>query len=98
MKIAKIILAGTAALTIINSAAFAQQALRGTVTEVDRINRIVAIKQTESGIVGSNTGGAAEQYQAQDSLSLDSLHAGDKVTYSATETGGIKTITKLQNQ
>jgi hypothetical protein len=32
MKIAKIILAGTAALTIINSAALAQQALTGTVS------------------------------------------------------------------
>jgi Cu/Ag efflux protein CusF len=98
MKIAKIILAGTAALTIISSAAFAQQALTKTVTEVDRINRIVAIKQTQSGTVGSNAGGAAEEYQVQDGLSLDKLHAGDKVTFSATETGGIKTITKLQNQ
>ena len=98
MKIAKIILAGTAALTIISSAAFAQQALTGTVTQVDRINRIVVIEQTQSGTTGANNGGAAEEYKAQDSLSLDKLHAGDKVTFSATETGGIKTITKLQNQ
>jgi Cu/Ag efflux protein CusF len=98
MKIAKIILAGTVALTIISSAAFAQQALTGTVTQVDRINRTVAIKQTQSGTTGANNGGAAEEYKAQDSLSLDKLHAGDKVTFSATETGGIKTITKLQNQ
>jgi hypothetical protein len=34
-------------------------------------------KQTQSGIVGSNTGGAAEEYQAQNSLSLDKLHTGD---------------------
>jgi hypothetical protein len=34
MKIAEIIMAGTAALTIISSAALAQQALTGTVTEV----------------------------------------------------------------
>ena len=98
MKIAKIILAGTAALTFISSAALAQQALTGTVTEVDRISRIVAIKQTQSGTTGANNGGAAEEYKAQDSLSLDKLHAGDKVTFSATETGGIKTITKLQKQ
>jgi Cu/Ag efflux protein CusF len=98
MKIAKIILAGTAALTIISSAAFAQQALTGTVTQVDRINRTVGIKQTQSGTIGANTGGAAEEFKAQDRLSLDTLHAGDKVTFSATETGGIKTITKLQNQ
>ena len=98
MKIAKIMLAGTAALTIIGSAALAQQALTGTVTKVDRINRSVAIKQTQSGTVGANTGGAAEEFKTQEGLSLDTLHAGDKVTYSATESGGIKTITKLQPQ
>ena len=98
MKIAKIILAGSAALTIISSAALAQQALTGTVTKVDRINRTVAIQQTQSGTVGANTGGAAEEFKAQTGLSLDKLHAGDKVTFSATETSGIKTITKLQEQ
>lgn len=98
MKIAKIILVGTAALTIINSAAFGQQGLTGTVTQVNRINRTVTIKQTQSGTVGANTGGAAEEFKTQNGLSLDALHAGDEVTFSATETGGIKTITKLQNQ
>ena len=98
MKIAKIMLAGTAALTIIGSAALAQQALTGTVTKVDRINRSVAIKQTQSGTVGANTGGAAEEFKAQEGLSLDTLHAGDTVTFSAAEKDGIKTITKLQKQ
>ena len=98
MKIAKIILAGTAALTIIGSAALAQQALTGTVTKVDRINGTVAIRQTQSGTVGANTGGASEDFKAQDGLSLDAVHAGDKVTFSATEAGGTKTITKLQKQ
>jgi Cu/Ag efflux protein CusF len=96
MKIAKIILAGTAALTIISSAALAQQMLTGTVTKVDRINGSVAIKQTQSGTVGANSGGAAEEFKAQDGLSLDTLHAGDTITFSATEKDGIKTITKLQ--
>ena len=98
MKIAKIMLAGTAALTIISSAALAQQTLTGTVTKVDRINGSVAIKQTQSGTVGANTGGAAEELKVQDGLSLDTLHAGDTVTFSATEKGGVKTITKLQKQ
>jgi Cu/Ag efflux protein CusF len=98
MKIAKIMLAGTAALTIIGSAALAQQALTGTVTKVDRINRSVAIKQTQSGTVGANTDGAAEEFKTQEGLSLDTLHAGDTVSFSATETGGVKTITKLQKQ
>jgi Cu/Ag efflux protein CusF len=98
MKIAKIILAGTAALTLISSAALAQQTLTGTVTKVDRINGSVAIRQTQSGTVGANTGGAAEEFKAQNGLSLDALHAGDKVTFSASEAGGIKTITKFQAQ
>jgi Cu/Ag efflux protein CusF len=98
MKIARIILAGTAALTIIGSAALAQQALTGTVTKVDRINGNVAIRQTQNGTVGANTGGAAEEFKAQDGLSLDALHAGDKITFSASEAGGIKTITKFQAQ
>jgi Cu/Ag efflux protein CusF len=76
----------------------AQQALTGTVTKVDRINGTVAIRQTQSGTVGANTGGAAEDFKAQDGLSLDAVHAGDRVTFSATEAGGIKTITKLQKQ
>jgi Cu/Ag efflux protein CusF len=97
MKIAKVILAGTTALTIISSAVVAQQALTGTVTKVDRINRTIAIQRTQSGTVGANTSGAAEEFKAQDSLSLDTLHAGDKVTFSVTESGGIK-ITKPQTQ
>jgi len=96
MKIAKVILAaGTAALTIIGSATLAQEALTGTLTKVDRINRTVAIQPSQSGTTGANTG-AAEELKAQDGLSLETLHAGDKVTFSVTETGGIKTITKLQ--
>jgi Cu/Ag efflux protein CusF len=98
MKIAKIILAGTAVLTILGSAALAQQALTGTVTQVDRISRTVAIRQTQSGTVGANTGGAAEEYKAQDGLSLETLHAGDKVTFSASEKGGVKTLTKFVAQ
>ncbi|HEY3031626.1 MAG TPA: copper-binding protein [Bradyrhizobium sp.] len=98
MKIARILLGGIAALAIISSAALAQQALTGTLTKIDRINRTVAIQQTQDGTIGANTGGAAEEFKAQDGLALDALHVGDKVTFSATEAGGIKTITKLQKQ
>jgi Cu/Ag efflux protein CusF len=98
MRIANIILAGTAALTIMCSVASAEQVLNGTVTKIDRISGTVAIKQTQSGTVGANTGDAAEEFKVQAGLSLDDVHAGDRVTYSATETGAIKTITKLQKQ
>jgi Cu/Ag efflux protein CusF len=95
-EIAKVIAAGTATLAII-SAALAQQALTGTITKIDRINGTVAIQRTQSGTTGANTGGA-EEFKAQKGLSLEPWHAGDKVTFSAAETGGIKTITKLEKQ
>ena len=98
MRIATIVLAGTAALTIMCSGASAEQALNGMVTKIDRISGTVAIKQTQSGTVGANTGDAAEEFKVQAGLSLDDVHAGDRVSYTASETGGIKTITTLQKQ
>jgi Cu/Ag efflux protein CusF len=97
MNIAKIMLAGTAAL-IISSAALAQQALNGTITGLNRINGTITIQQTQSGTVGANAGSAAQELKVQDGLSLDDLHAGNRVTFSVTERDGIKTITKLQKQ
>jgi Cu/Ag efflux protein CusF len=97
MKIANIIFTGAAALFII-SAASAQQPRTGTITEINRINSTIAIRQTQSGTVGANTGGAAEEFKVQGGVSLDALHAGDKVNFSATEAGGTKTITKVQKQ
>jgi Cu/Ag efflux protein CusF len=98
MKIAKILSAGVAALTLISSAALAQQALTGTITGINRLNDTIAIKQTQSGTVGANTGGAAEEFKVQKGQSLEDLHAGDRVSFSVTGTGDTKTITKLQRQ
>jgi Cu/Ag efflux protein CusF len=98
MIVAKTILAATAALIFLGPAAFAQQTQTGMVSTVDRINRTVSVRLTQSGTSGANTGTAAEQFKAQDGLSLDTLHAGDKVTFSTTEKDGIKTITSVQKQ
>ena len=98
MKIAKIIFAGTAALAIIGSPALAQEALTGTVTKVDRISSVIAVQPTQTGTVGANTGGTALEFKTQDSALLDTLHAGDKVTFSVTEAGGVRTVTKVQKQ
>ena len=96
MKIAKIVLAGSAALTIVGTA-LAQQPLTGRITKLDRINGTVAIQQTQNGTVGANTGAtAAEEFKVRNGLSLDPWHAGDRVTFSTTETNGVKTITKLE--
>jgi hypothetical protein len=93
--IAKFMLAGTMALSL-GAAAWAQQALTGIVTQVDRINGTVAIRQTQAGTVGASPG-AAEEYKAP-GVPLDNFHAGDGVKYSVTETGGVKTITKIDRQ
>ena len=96
MGLAKMALAGLM-LAVISSVTLAQQALTGTVTTVDRISGTIAIQQTQSGTVGANTGGAAEPFKVKDGL-LNTLHAGDKVTFSFSEAGGTKTITNLEKQ
>ena len=96
MKIVKIVLAGSAALTIVGTAALAQEPLTGRITKLDRINGTVAIQPTQSGTVGANAGSAAEEFKIRDGLSLDTWHAGDRVTFSTTETNGVKRIMKLE--
>src|SRR5439155_3152502 len=61
MKLATITMAGTAALTIIGSAAFAQQPQTGTITRIDRTNGTVVIQNTPSGTTGAGSGAAAEE-------------------------------------
>jgi Cu/Ag efflux protein CusF len=97
MKHAKLILAGSL-LMLIPAVASAQQALTGTVTTVDRINGTIAIQQTQGGTVGASSGGATEQQFKAPDGSLDKLHAGDRVTFSVSESGGKKTITKIESQ
>jgi Cu/Ag efflux protein CusF len=97
MKIAKIILA-SAAIVIISSGALAQQALTGSITRVDEPKGTITIQQTQSGTVGANTGGATDEFKVQDGLLFNAVQAGDKVVFTATEVGGVKTITKLEKQ
>jgi Cu/Ag efflux protein CusF len=100
MKIAKIVLASCAALTLVGSASLAQQATTGTgmITIVDRISGTVTIRPAQSGTVGANTGGAAATEFKLKGVSLDDIHAGDMVKYSVTETDGAQTITKIEKQ
>ena len=97
MNLAKTVMAAIAALTVIGSAAFAQQALTGTVTRVDRISGTVSIQQTQGGTVGS-AGAAAEEFKVQDGTWLNTLHAGDRIGFSASESGKPRTITKLEKR
>ncbi|MBN8992301.1 MAG: hypothetical protein J0H42_29010 [Rhizobiales bacterium] len=113
MKTASIMLAGLAALTLVSTAS-AQQAMTGTVTRIDRLDGTIAIQlqktPAQSGTVGVNTGGAkadggskaegpAEELKTrvQGNL-LNVLHAGDRVKFSLTESGGTKTISNVERQ
>jgi Cu/Ag efflux protein CusF len=90
MRITKVILASAAAIAIISSGALAQQALTGSITKVDEANGKITIQQTHAG--------ATDEFRVQDGLLFNAVQAGDKVVFTATEIGGVRTITKLQKQ
>jgi Cu/Ag efflux protein CusF len=97
MKLAKLIVAGSLLIGM-PSLASAQQTVTGTVTTIDRISGTIGIQQPQGGTVGAGTGGATEQQYKAPEGSLEKMHAGDKVTFSFTESGGKKTITKIDNK
>jgi hypothetical protein len=99
MGTAKFILAGAAAITVIASSAFADD-MTGMVTSINRLNNTISIQQMQKGTVGGSAGGAGalQQFKAKDAAMLDAVHAGDRVTYSATDADGSSTLTKLQKQ
>ena len=98
MKLARIVSLGVAAVIVTSLSALAQQAHTGVITEINRLNNTIAIRQVQNGTVGANTPATSESFKLQSGISLDSLHAGDRVSYSANEAGGSKTITKINKQ
>ncbi|MCK1495091.1 copper-binding protein [Bradyrhizobium sp. 180] len=99
MGTTKFIFASVAVITVFASSAFADD-LTGMITRIDRLNGTISIQQTQKGTVGASSGsaGALQEYKAKDAAMLDAVHAGDRVTYTATETNGTGTLTKLQKQ
>jgi len=95
MKIASILLAGITALTI-GSAAFAEDAQTGMVVQLNRMNGTIAIKRVQTGTVGANTAGSAEQFKIKEGMSTDNLHAGDRISFATSEKDGVKTITSFK--
>lgn len=99
MGTAKFIFAGAAVLGMLATSALADD-MTGMVTRIDRLNNTISIQQTQKGTVGGSAGGAGalQEYKAKDAAMLDAVHAGDRVTYAATDTDGSGTLTKLQKQ
>lgn len=93
------VFAGAAIIGMIATSAFADD-MTGTVTRIDRLNNTISIQQVQKGTVGGSAGGAGalQEYKAKDAAMLESVHAGDRVSYSSTDTNGTGTLTKLQKQ
>ena len=93
------IFASAAAIGMLASSAFADD-MTGMVTRIDRLNNTISIQEVQKGTVGGSAGGAGalQQYKAKDAAMLDAVHAGDRVSYSATDDNGTGTLTKLQKQ
>ena len=92
--------AGAAVVGMLASSAYAADDMTGMVTKIDRLNSTISIQQTQKGTVGGSAGGAGalQEYKTKDAAMLDSVHAGDRVSYSATDNNGTGTLTKLQKQ
>ncbi|WP_298244502.1 copper-binding protein [uncultured Bradyrhizobium sp.] len=99
MGTTRFIFAGAAALGMLATSALADD-LTGMVMRIDRLNGTISIQQIQKGTVGASSGsaGALQEYKTKDAAMLDAVHAGDRVNYSATETNGTGTLTKLQKR
>ena len=101
-RTAKLLLAGTAAVILLGSAASAEdqkpQDQKGQVTKVNRLNNTIAVRPIQDGTVGANTAGAEQEFRVKDGVSLEELHAGNRITYSVTDSGGAKTVTGFKKE
>jgi hypothetical protein len=82
------------------SSAYADD-MTGMVTQINRLTSTIAIQETQKGTVGASAGsavGPVQEFKAKDAAMLDSVHAGDRVTFATTDAGGARTLTKLQKQ
>ena len=99
MTPAKISLASAAAVTIISWGALAQENQNtGRITQFNHINGKITLQHAPAGTVGAVGASAlVDEYKIQDGLAKD-LHAGDEVDFTAAQTGGVLTITKIQKK
>ena len=92
MKIASILLAGTLVLGV-SVAARADDSQTGLVTQLNRLTNTISIKRVQTGTVGANTAGSAEDFKVKDGVSTDNLHAGDRISFQSADKNGVKTLT-----
>lgn len=88
----------TTVATSLSAMAAEQPQATGLVTGINRLNGTIAIQRIQTGTVGANVSGSAEEFKVKDNGVVDDIHAGDRVTFSTSESGGSKIITKLSRQ
>jgi Cu/Ag efflux protein CusF len=99
MKKSMAFFAAAVALTVLSSAAFAQQAMTsGVVTKVDEPQGTIRIQYGQPGTVGGTSADTSEDFKVQDGLLFNALQPGDKVQFSVEQANGVKTITKLEKR
>src|ERR1700761_3486112 len=91
MKIATILLAGTLVLGV-SGTATAGDSQMGQVTQLNRLTNTISIKRVQTGTVGANTSGAAENFKVKDGLSTRNLHAGPRRSFQAPGNDGVKSL------
>ena len=92
MKIPSILLAGTLVLGV-SGVARAADSQTGMVTQLNRLTNTISIKRVQTGTVGANPAGAAENFKVKDGLSTDELHAGDRISFESDDKSGVLTLT-----
>lgn len=87
-----------AAVAVAASNASAQQ-IRGLIEKVDEPNGLLTVQRIPESTVGSSSvAGSSDKFAVQNGLLLNALHEGDKVTFTAQEINGVKTITNLKKK
>jgi DNA-binding beta-propeller fold protein YncE len=88
------ILAAGAALALLGSAAFADPSFTGTVSVLDRTTNEIVLKPLPAGETTGASPAGAQTFRMKGAIP-ETLHAGDQVTVSYSEAGGVKTISDL---
>lgn len=99
MKLRQHAFAGLIAIAATGStAAFADQTFKGLVTVVDRTTNEIVVKPNTpdagSTTVGSTAAAPTEKFKLKDAVP-ETLHAGEKVTVTYTEAGGVKNASQV---
>jgi Cu/Ag efflux protein CusF len=99
MRIAKAVLAGAAAFSLLGSgASAAPQEQAGRIVKMDQAEQEITLKHWAPGETVGTTNSPADTYRLEHDPSFGVLKVGDQVEFLADQTGGVWTITQIQKK